>query len=81
MIKYLRFKQVWPTAVRDFCNIVHWRILGDGTVVICSFSEKFDDLCPLNDKDGLVRGELILGGFVLRPTLTGTNAFYIVQVD
>lgn len=39
--------QVWPTAVRDFCNISHWRMLPDGRIVFVAFSEKFDDICPL----------------------------------
>jgi len=46
-VQYLKYKQVWPTAVRDFCNISHWRLLPDGRVVFVAFSEKFDDICPL----------------------------------
>lgn len=78
-LMYTRYKQVWPLTVRDFCNLVHWRLLADGTVVIAAFSEKFEDLCPL--EDGILRGELILGGYVLRQTPKGTQCHYIIQVD
>jgi hypothetical protein len=78
-LMYTRYKQVWPLTVRDFCNLVHWRLLPDGTVVIAAFSEKFEDLCPL--EDGILRGELILGGYVLRQTPKGTQCHYVVQVD
>lgn len=77
-VEYSRYKQVWPNHPRDFCNLVHWRLLSDGTVVIVKFSEKFDDLCPL--EEGVVRAELILSGFVLRPTSKGTNCTFIIQV-
>ena len=78
-VQYLRAKQVWPTAVRDFCNLAHWRLLGDGTIIFVSFSEPFDDVCPL--VDGHVRGELIIGGYILKPTDTGTQCQYLVQSD
>jgi hypothetical protein len=77
-IEYLRFKQVWPTAVRDFVNLVHWRLLNDGRVVIVAFSEKYDELCPV--EQGIVRAELILAGYLLTPTSKGTNISFIVQV-
>lgn len=77
-VEYLRYKQVWPTAVRDFCNIGHWRLLKDGTVVIVSFSEKFEDICPL--EEGLVRAELIMGGYVFKPVSGGVMCHYVVQV-
>lgn len=76
---YSRYKQIWPLTVRDFCNLVHWRLLADGTVVIAAFSEKFEDLCPL--EDGILRGELILSGYVLRQTAKGTQCHYVIQVD
>lgn len=76
---YTRYKQIWPLTVRDFCNLVHWRLLADGTVVVVAFSEKFEDLCPL--EDGILRGELILSGYVLRQTAKGTQCQYVIQVD
>jgi len=79
-IEYMRWKQVWPTAPRDMCNISHWRLMADGAIVIVSFSEKFDDLCPLTD-GGVVRAECILGGYVFRQVPGGTMVRYLVQVS
>jgi hypothetical protein len=77
-VEYSRYKQVWPNHPRDFCNLVHWRLLSDGAVVVVKFSEKFDDLCPL--EEGVVRAELILSGFVLRASSKGTICSFIIQV-
>lgn len=76
---YTRYKQIWPLTVRDFCNLVHWRLLPDGTIVIVAFSEKYEDLCPL--EDGIMRGELILSGYVLKQTPKGTECHYVIQTD
>lgn len=76
-IDYLLFKQVWPTAARDFCNLSHWCLLKNGTFVTVAFSENFDDLCP--PTSGVVRGELIIGGYVLIPRESGTQIHYVVQ--
>jgi len=78
-LEYQRYKQVWPSAVRDFCNLTHWRLLKDGRVVFVSFSEKFEDLCPL--EENVVRAEQILAGFVLRVSPKGTICQYILQCD
>lgn len=78
-IDYIRSKQVWPNPIRDFCNLTHWRLLSDGSFVIVSFSEKFDELCPL--EEGVVRAELILGGYVMRPRKDGTQVYHIIQAD
>lgn len=77
--QYLKFKQVWPTAQRDMCNISHWRIMPDNRVVIVSFTEEADNLCPL--EDGIIRANLILGGYILTATAAGTAIQYIVQSD
>ena len=60
------------------CNISHWRLLADGSLVIVAFSEKFDDLCPL--EDGVVRAECILAGYVMKQVDGGTQVHYLVQV-
>lgn len=70
--------QVWPTSARDLCNLCHWRILADGTALILSFSEKFDEICPR--EDSVTRAEQVLGGYVLKPTSSGTSVYYIDQV-
>ena len=69
---------MWPTSARDFTNVVHWRQLTNGSIVIVSFSEKLEDLKPI--EDGTIRAELILGGYVLKSTFTGTSVNYVVQV-
>ena len=58
--------------------MVHWRQLTNGTIVIVSFSEKLDDLKPI--EDGTIRAEMILGGYVLKSTFTGTSVNYVSQV-
>lgn len=50
----------------------------DGTIIIAGFSDKFEDLHPL--ESGSIRGELILGGYVLRPHAQGTQVHFVVQV-
>lgn len=60
--------------------IYHWRMLEDGRVIVLSFSEKFDDLCP--PEDGVVRAELILGGYIITAiSPTETLLQYVVQVS
>ncbi|CAN0048837.1 unnamed protein product, partial [Ectocarpus fasciculatus] len=78
-VEYLRFKPVWPTAPRDFCNLTHWRLLEDGTFITFGFSTPFPDLCP--EESGMVRANLILAGYVMRPVVGGTNIFIVVQTD
>ncbi|CAM9998411.1 unnamed protein product, partial [Ectocarpus fasciculatus] len=78
-VEYLRFKQIWPTAIRDFVNLVHWRLLKNGSIAVVAFSEKFDDMCPV--EQGIVRAELILSGYLLTPTSKGTQVNYVVQTD
>ena len=54
-------------------------MLPDNRVVLLSFSERFDELCQL--EDGTVRAELILGGYVLTPTTNNdTLVQYVIQV-
>jgi hypothetical protein len=78
-IEHLKFKPVWPTAPRDFCNVTHWRLLADGSLVTLGFSDKFPRLCP--EEDGVVRGDLILGGYVFTPVPGGTQVVMLVQVN
>lgn len=77
-LEYTRLKQVWPTPARDLCNLTHWRLLANNTVVMVSFSEKYDDLCPL--EEGVVRAELILQGYVLSASSSGTKVQFVSQV-
>jgi hypothetical protein len=79
-VEYMKFKPVWPTAARDFCNLTHWRLLDNGWFITMGFSEKFDSLCPEDPNSGLVRAELILGGYVMKPVVGGTQITVVVQV-
>ena len=76
---YLEFKKVWPTAPRDFCNLNHWRIMADNRVVIVAFSNHNEVLAP--QRDGVVRGDLVIGGYILTPTPAGTLVQYLIQYD
>jgi acyl-CoA-binding protein len=78
-IEYNRFKQVWPTPTRDLCIITHWRLLKDNSVLIVAFSEKYDDLCPL--EEGVVRAELIVQGYILSASSSGTRIQFVSQVS
>jgi hypothetical protein len=51
----------------------------DGTIIVAGFSDKFEDIRPL--ESGNIRGELILGGYVLRPHPQGTQVHFVVQVN
>ncbi len=78
------FKQVWPTAARDMVNMTHWRILPDGRIVIVSFNcEELHANDPNCKPDkGVVRADLILGGYVLEQTKGGgTKVSYSVSTD
>lgn len=78
LIDYMAYNGVWPTSPRDFVSCVHWRI-HEGNIVVAAFATSHKD-CP--DVEGHVRGELILGGWVLRPTgATSCEINYIVQSD
>ena len=77
-VERLVYKPVWPTDPRDFCNITHWRLLDDGTLLLVAFSLPMDDLCPPQLK--FVRGNLRLGGYALRHVPGGTKLYLVVQV-
>ncbi|GMH92571.1 hypothetical protein TL16_g12384 [Triparma laevis f. inornata] len=62
-VDYLKFKPVWPTSVRDFCNVVSWKVEGE---VITIAAVEFEDgkLCP--KVRGNVRGTCLIGGWTIR---------------
>jgi hypothetical protein len=78
-VDYIRFKGVWPTSPRDFVSMAHWRMLNDGSVILFTFAEKYDDLRPVFD--GLVRGEITVGGYWLQPNAQGTKISYLIHSD
>jgi hypothetical protein len=71
---------VWPISARDFVDLVHWRLLADGSIVICAFSSKFDDL--KGPVSGLVRGDTATAGYILKPNKSsgGTDVHFLVEV-
>lgn len=76
-IEYLKFKGIWPTAPRDFCNLLHWRLLNNGIFLYFAFDE------PSNhfpERTGVVRGHLQLGGYVMKQVRGGTMISLVVQV-
>lgn len=77
-VEYLQSKGVWPTAPRDFSNISHWRLLKDGTFVTLGYGEQIEE-CP--ERDGFVRGNLIIGGYVMQHVPGGTRILIIVQLN
>lgn len=64
VIQRLMFKEVWPTAPRDFVVCASWRQNDDGSVAIVSRSAP-DTLCP--QEKGYVRGFLQVSGYLLEP--------------
>lgn len=76
--EHLLFKAIWPTAPRDFVNITHWRLLKNGTFLTIGFGEQLPD-CP--EQEGVVRGHLLIGGYVMQPVKGGTRVFIVVQVS
>ena len=72
---------MWPISARDFVNLTHWRLLGDGTIVIISFSTPFDDLKPTCNN--MVRGDMSTAGYIMRPAKNngGTEVHFLVEVN
>lgn len=64
VIQRLMFKEVWPTAPRDFVVCASWRQNDDGSVSIVSRSVP-DTLCA--QEKGYVRGFLQVSGYLLEP--------------
>ena len=78
-VEYQRYKRLWPTSPRDFGNLMHWRLLNSGAVVMVSFSEKYEDMCPL--EEGVVRAELIMSALVLKQLPQGgCTVHFMAQV-
>jgi hypothetical protein len=76
-IEYLKFKGIWPTAPRDFCNFLHWKLLQNGIFLYFAFDEP-SPLFP--ERSNVVRGHLHLGGYVMKQVHGGTMISLVVQV-
>lgn len=64
VVRRLCFKEVWPTAPRDFVVCASWQQNEDGSVCIVSRSVP-DTFCA--QEKGYVRGFLQVSGFLLEP--------------
>jgi hypothetical protein len=76
-IEYLKFKGIWPTTPRDFCNLLHWRLLKNGVFLYFAFDEPSTHF---PERTGVVRGHLHLGGYVMKQVCGGTMVSLVVQV-
>ncbi len=64
VIQRLCFKEIWPTAPRDFVVCASWRQNSDGTISIVSRSVP-DTFCA--QAKGYVRGFVQVSGYLLEP--------------
>lgn len=78
-LDYNRFKAVWPSSPRDMYNIVHWRVLDEGKVVLIAYSDKD----PYPEEDGCIRGDLIIAGWVIKPLedSSSSQVSFLLQMD
>lgn len=79
-VDYIQAKGIWPTSPRDFVNFANWRLLTNGSVMILSFSDPlYSEMRPA--KEGIVRGEMLIAGFLLTPQPEGTKLGYVLHLD
>lgn len=62
-VVHLSYKAIWPTSSRDFCAVTIVHSLSDTEKVIVATSAVHPKCPPVK---GAVRGELIVGGFLLK---------------
>lgn len=82
-IDYLEYKSpVFVVAGRDFCNLAHWRVLPNGTIVVVGQSIEDHALCPLKEPK-VVRGEIHLACWKIVPnaTYTGADVTFMAKSD
>jgi len=78
-IIYEAFKGLAIVSGRDFCTLMVQRCLEDGTLVSASKSVEHEK-CPGEKK--LVRGEMALHGFIIKPTGdTSCTVDYLTMLD
>lgn len=77
-VEYMRYKPIWPTKPRDYCNLLHWRLLDNGILLFFAISEPSAHY-PVDAN--LIRGHLHVGGYVMESVPGGTQISLTVQVD
>lgn len=82
VIEHLEYKAVFVVAGRDFCNLAHWRVLPNGTIVVIAQSIEDLALCPLKEPK-VVRGEVHLACWKIVPndSYTGAQVSYMAKSD
>jgi hypothetical protein len=75
--EYARSKSMWPTSARDFACYTQWRLLNNGIFLAFSTSEDFPDIPEV---EGIVRANLMLGGYAMKHVPGGTQIYFVVQV-
>jgi hypothetical protein len=82
VIEYFEYKSMFIVAGRDFCNIAHWRVLPNGTIVIVAKGIEDAELCPLKEPK-IVRGDVHLAAWKIVPNAeyTGAQVFYMAKSD
>ncbi|TMW65058.1 hypothetical protein Poli38472_009225 [Pythium oligandrum] len=83
VIDYIQYSApVFFVAARDFLNVVHWRVLEDGTIVIVGKGIEDLELCPLREPK-VVRGQVHIAGWKIVPDADykGCTVTYIVKSD
>jgi hypothetical protein len=73
-----RFKGVMFISGRDFCMLGITIKFPDGKIIICSKSHEHDD-CPPHKK--YVRGEVVIGGWILVPDKNDPNRTYAQYIS
>ncbi|DAZ97875.1 TPA: hypothetical protein N0F65_003302 [Lagenidium giganteum] len=81
-IDYLEYKPVFIVAGRDFVNLVHWRVLENGTIIIVAKSVEDLELCPLKEPK-IVRGDVHIAGWKIVPNAAydGAEVSFLVKSD
>lgn len=81
-IDYFEFKPIFVVAGRDFCNLTHWRVLADGTIIIVAQAIEDQELCPLKEPK-VVRGEVHISCTKIVPNerYDGATVTFMVKTD
>ncbi|DAZ97827.1 TPA: hypothetical protein N0F65_002497 [Lagenidium giganteum] len=81
-VDYLEYKPVFVVAGRDFVNLVHWRVLPGGAIIIVAQGIEDLSLAPLKEPK-IVRGDVHLAGWKIVPNAAydGADVSFMVKSD